>query len=116
MASAFIQAHEEAELQFLSEFCDRGSLTDMECKVLEESRSQVVEARKFIESLVEECDSSKNIGLGVMAVLLSSILLNDYAMLTKEFLDKGLFKDAEAEHYFEHTEHDLKQLRNCYNF
>jgi len=116
MASAFIQAHEEAELQFLSEFCDRGSLTDMECKVLEESRSQVVEARKFIESLVEECDSSKNIGLGVMAVLLSSILLNDYAMLTKEFLDKGLFKDAEAEHYFEHTEHDLKQLRNCYSF
>jgi len=108
LALAFIQAHEEGQKSFLTEFCQGGMMSNVERQVLEESRTQVDLARNFIESV--DSDATRDI----MTFLLCSILLNNVAIFVKEFVGKGLLKETEGEHYFEHIEYDLEHLRKHY--
>jgi len=105
IASACIQAHEEAQMIFIHDFCKVGLLTTAEIQVLEESNEQIQHARNKINAI----DPLKK--KQIMTLLMASILLNSEARDVNDHVKNGFLKEAEGEHHLERIEKELDSVR-----
>ena len=108
LLSSFIQAHEEAQEQFLRNFCSE-TLTAAEIQVLDEVNEQIEIANKCFQ---HEFTMSTYAGKAkhAMSLLFCSIVLNDAALIVDRLVTKGMLKQAEGDHYMEEIDHQLDNL------
>jgi len=107
IASAFIQAHEEAEQVFMEKFCKPGLLTTSEISVIDENSVQIEHARAKLNTI----DPYKK--KRIMTRLMATILLNSQARDVADHVERGLLKETEGEHILEHIEEELGLVRSA---
>jgi len=107
IASAFIQAHEEAQTIFRHNFCKTGMLTSVEITVLDESSAQIELAQEQLNTI----DRPKK--KRIMTYLMASILLNSEARDVNDHVKRGLLKEAEGEHLLECIGKELDSVRKA---
>lgn len=105
LASAFIQAHNEAAKTFKFQVHQDGFLSMVERKILDESNVQVAAAYESLHE-IDEAKLKK-----FMSLKLCGVLLNSAAIHISKLVDAGILKEQEGEHYFEHLEHDIDNIK-----
>jgi len=107
IASALIQAHEEAQMTFQHNFCKAGLMTSLEITVLDESDAQIELAREKLNT-IDRAQKKR-----IMTYLMASILLNSEARDVNDHVKRGLLKAAEGEHHLERIEKELESVRKA---
>jgi len=105
LASAFTRAHENAQQFFKFKFCRSSTLSPAELQVLEESTTQI----DYATEVFKTTDSS--ILKQVMSRKLSFVLIAEAGMFIHKYVDQGLLKAEEGEHYFEELDHALSHVK-----
>jgi NhaP-type Na+/H+ or K+/H+ antiporter len=105
LASAFIRVHSEARQTFAFDFGQSSTLSQVEQQVIKESSQQI----QLAEAIFNE--TSPVLLKQIMSLKISSDLLNQAARFMSSYVDRGLLKPQEGEHYFEHFGHAIRQIR-----
>jgi len=109
LATAFILAHTEAQRTFKFKVHQGKFLSNEERKILAESEDQVSMAYEVLNT-INPLKLKQ-----VMSRKLCVVILNSAAIEISELVKFGLLKETEGEHYFEHLEEDIRNVKGKLN-